>query len=117
MMIENHLPYNFFLIGLTMNVNIQQSILSTFLWSNDLDMDTKDAFMLNPSLFTGDRYLIASKINEVTDTPERYYGVLNLELENTSPAEWLEISTQTPLPFSFAKKMHNNLPDQRVGAI
>ncbi len=100
-----------------MNINIQRSVLSTFLWSNDLGMDTKDAFTLNTSLFTGDRYLIASKINETTNTPERYYGILNMEIENTSPAEWLEISTQTSLPFSLVKKLHNNLPDQRVSAI
>jgi len=25
-----------------MNTNIQRAILATFLWSNDLDMDTKD---------------------------------------------------------------------------
>lgn len=96
-----------------MEVNIQRAILATFLWANDTDTDTKDAFMLNQNLFTDDRYLIASKINEVTDTADRFYGLLNLELENTSPAEWLEISAQTPLVFYFAKKYHDNLTDPR----
>ncbi len=96
-----------------MNINIQRAVLATFLWSNDMGMDTKDAFKLNTRLFTGDLFLIASKVNEVTETEEKFYGILNLELENTSPFEWLEISKQTPLPFSFAKKMHNKTPDPR----
>jgi hypothetical protein len=99
--------------GYDMNINIQQAILASFLWSNDMSMDTKDAFQLNQHLFTGDRYLIASKINEVTNTEDRFYGILNLELQNTSPDEWLNISTQTPLPFSYAKKMHDKMPDNR----
>jgi len=100
-----------------MNVNIQRAILSTFLWSNDLDIDTKDAFILNPHLFTGDRYLIASKVNEATQTHDKFYGLLNLELENVSPQEWLEISTQTPLSFSFAKKYYDKLTENRGGSV
>ena len=96
-----------------MNVNIQRSILATFLWSNDMGMGTKDAFPLNPHLFTEDRYLIASKINEVTDTADKFYGILNLELENTSPQEWVHIAEQTPLPFTYAQKLHDKLPDNR----
>ena len=96
-----------------MNINIQRAILASFLWSNDMGMNTKDAFKLKPSLFTDDRYLIASKINETTDTEDRFYGILNLELENTSPSEWLEISQQTPLPFTVAERYHNKLPDPR----
>ncbi len=100
-----------------MNINIQRAVLATFLWSNDLDMDTKDAFTLNPHLFTGDRYLIASKVNDVTQTQDRFYGLLNLELENTSPQEWLYISEQTPLPFSLAKKYYSKLTDNRGAGI
>ena len=96
-----------------MNLNIQRAILASFLWSNDVGTDTKDAFILNPHLFTDDRLLIASKINEVTQTEDRFYSLLNLELENTSSQEWLEISTQTPLPFTYAKKMHDKMPDNR----
>jgi len=96
-----------------MNTNIQRAILATFLWSNDLDIDTKDAFILNPHLFTDDRHLIAAKINQVTQTEDRFYSLLNMELENTSQQEWLEISTQTPFSFSFAKKYYDNLTDNR----
>ena len=96
-----------------MDINIQQSILATFLWANDMGTDTKDAFTLNQHHFTEDRYLIASKINEVTTTEDRYYGILNLELENTSPVEWLNISTKTPLLFEMAKKIHDKQTDPR----
>ena len=96
-----------------MNNNIQCAILSTFLWSNDLGIDTKDAFMLNTGLFTNDNFLIASKINEVTKTDDKFYGLLNLELENTSPNAWLNISLQTPLTFRFAKKYHDKLNNNR----
>ena len=100
-----------------MNINIQRAILASFLWSNDMGTNTKDAFLINQNLFDGDRYLIASKINEVTNTEDKFYGILNLELENTSPQEWLDISTQTPMPFSFAKKLHDGQDDPRADRI
>ncbi len=96
-----------------MNLNIQRAILASFLWSNDIGTDTKDAFLLNPHLFTGDSKLIAAKINKVTETEDRFYSLLNLELENTSHNEWLQISIQTPLPFSLAKKYYNKLSSNR----
>ncbi len=89
--------------------NIQRAILSTFLWSNDLAIDTHNAFMLDLDVFNGDAYLIASKINEVTQTEDRYYGILNLELENTSAIEWMEILAQTAMPFSVVKRYHSKL--------
>ena len=92
-----------------MNINIQRAVLSTFLWSNDTGLDTKDAFTLNPYVFTGDRVLIASKINEVTDTEDKFYSLLNMELENTSLEEWMEIAQQTPMPFSLAKRYYEKL--------
>jgi len=95
-----------------MEVNIQRAILATFLWSNDIGTDTKDSFFLNHHLFTGDRFLIASKINEQT-AGDKFYGLLNLELENTSQVEWMAISEQTPLTFDVSKRYHDNMPDPR----
>lgn len=92
-----------------MNDNIQRAILATFLWSNDLQMDTKDAFEINPNMFNGDMRLIAAKVNEVTQTDDKFYSLLNLELEKTSPREWLEIAQQTPLTFSLASKYYSKL--------
>ena len=96
-----------------MNINIQRAVLASFLWSNDMGMSTKDAFHINLHLFTDDRKLIAAKIEEVTQTEDKFYGLLNSELENTSQNEWLQISMQTPLPFSLAKKYYNKLTDNR----
>ena len=96
-----------------MSINIQRAVLATFLWSNDLQMDTKDAFTINPHLFTGDLKLVAAKVNEVTKTEDKFYSLLNLELEQTSPSEWLEIAQQTPLPFSLAKRYYAKLNTNR----
>jgi len=96
-----------------MEINIQRAILASFLWANDMGTDTAYAFPLNQHLFTGDRYLIASKVNEITETEDKFYGILNLEIENTSHQEWLELSKTTPIPFTLAKKYHDNLSDPR----
>ena len=90
--------------------NIESALLGCFLWSNDLGIDTKDAFILDTSIFTNkDRKLIASKINEVTNTEDRFYSLLNMELENTCQHEWLNISEYTPFEFSLAKKYYDKL--------
>lgn len=96
-----------------MNETIQRAILSTFLWSNDLHYDTKEAFLINPNLFTGDRKLIAAKINEVTNTDDRFYGLLNLELEQTFTTEWMELAIQNTLSFKFALRYYNELKKTR----
>lgn len=95
-----------------MSENIQRAILSTFLWSNDFGMDTDEAFTLDASVFTGDKYLIASKLNEVTNSEDRFFSLLNIELENTSPREWTFIAEQTPLPFSVAKRYYEKLREE-----
>ena len=100
-----------------MNTNIQRALLASFLWANDLGIDTNNAFILDVSVFDWDRVLIASKINEVTMTKDRFYSLLNLELENTSQNEWMHISEQTPMPFSLAKKYHDKLISDRNHAI
>jgi len=87
--------------------NIESALLGCFLWSNDLGIDTKDAFILDTSIFTNrDRKLIASKINEVTNTEDRFYSLLNMELENTCQQD---ISVYTPFEFSLAKKYYDKL--------
>jgi len=90
--------------------NIERALLATFLWSNDLWICTKDAFIMDTSIFTSqDRKLIASKINEVTKTEDRFYSLLNMEVENTCQHEWLNISGYTPFEFSLAKKYYDKL--------
>jgi len=95
-----------------MEINIQRAILASFLWANDLMINTDEAFILNSNFFTGDRKTIASKINEET-RKDRFYGMLNLVIENSNTAEWMEISAQTPLPISVAKRYHDSMIDPR----
>lgn len=91
-------------------INTERALLASFLWSNDLGFDTSQAFKLEPNAFTSDdRKLIASKINEVTESEDRFYSLLNLELERTSQLEWLEIAKYTPFSFSQAKFYHDRL--------
>ena len=98
-----------------MSINFERSVLASLLWSNDMSMDTKDAFKIDPNVFTSeDRKMIAIKINQTTDTKDRFYGLLNLELQNTSQYEWLAISEQTPFPFSLAKKTYDRLYNEYV---
>ena len=95
-----------------MDLNIQRSILSTFLWADDLGMDKRKAFMLDESLFTGQTKQIAKMINAVTATDDRYYGLLNLNLENNPQLhqEWLFIAEeQTPMTFRTSKAYYTQL--------
>lgn len=97
------------------NINIERSILSSFLWANDVGTDTSYAFKLDEAVFTGDRKLIARAINQETDTEGRYYGLLNMRIENSLNHEWIELSMQTPTGLSFAKKNYEYiLADYRL---
>ena len=92
-------------------INIERSILSSFLWSNDLGIDTGNAFILDENVFTGIRKQIATAINEETNG-DRYYGLLNMRIENSQNEEWMELSQQTPTCFSFTKKNYNYILSQ-----
>ena len=108
-----------------MNVNIQRSILASFLWLDDLasveEMKSgsykKDVFVMDESLFTGDRRAVAVEINQTTTSPDRIYGLLNYTLENRIPYEWTEISSHTPMPMSLVKKYYEKLKNERNNAI
>ena len=100
-----------------MNRNIQCALLSSFLWSDDMGIDKKDAFRVDVSVFDNDFKQIAEKINDTTETNERFYSLLNLQIENAAPSQHFEIATQTPLPFSLAKKYHEQLVKDRNNKI
>ncbi len=90
-----------------MNVSYQTAILASFLWCVDTDTqkDTENAFMLDLSVFDGERRTIASKINEQTQE-NHYYSMLNIEIEQTSNTEWLEMSKVTIVSLNQAKAYH-----------
>jgi hypothetical protein len=99
-----------------MNVNIQRAILSTFLWSDDLHIDKTDSFILDLDLFDDPmRRGIAENINNTTLHHDKMYGFLNVQIEGivAYQYEWLEISTQTPLTFSVAKRYMDSLAKKR----
>ena len=90
-------------------LSVKDNILSSFLWSADVGMDTKDAFLLDVSLFKDDESkALALMINKET-SGDRYYSLLNMKIEQTMPSLWLKISAQTPMPFSVLKRMHDGL--------
>lgn len=96
------------------NTDIQQSILSSFLFANDTGDNVEKAFVLDESVFTTPLTLrIAQKINEETKS-DRMYGFQLISMENdlihTKHAmEWIEIIAQTPIPLTVASRLHSKL--------
>jgi len=93
-----------------MRVNIENAILSTFLYANDTTPNLGWIFKLETSIFTSPfRKRIAQKINEVEDGA---YGFLAYEIEESVTGtnfqtDFMDILTQTPL--SIVKKYHDKL--------
>ena len=96
--------------------NIQETIVSSFLWADDMFMDKTDAFILDTNRFDKDLNLIIQLINKETED-EKMYGRLNVELEYTMPNTWLELSTITPMPFSVLKRLYAKLDNNAIGKI
>ena len=90
----------------TINRTQQEAVLTTFLWCNDVAIDSADAFILDKNTFDSDLRQIVELVNDCTQTEDRYYSVLNLKIEGHFPNQWLRLSLQTPLPFSLAKKIY-----------
>jgi len=99
------------------SIDIQRATLASFLWADDLGLDTKDAFLLDPYVFDGDRRVIAHKINDTTQTEDRFYSLLNMRIQNEVPHEWMEISTYTPFSLERAKLYHDDLVRERNNKI
>jgi len=97
-------------------IDIEYSILSTFLWSQDMGLNIDDAFILAPSVFTGTNKQIALAINKETDN-EQLYSLLNITTETKYPVEWLEIAQKTPLVFTIANRLHTRLIEEQRGAL
>ena len=73
-------------------------------------MDNKGAFLLDVSLFNSDLKHIAELVNDVTQTEDRYYSMLNMKIEKSFPNQWLQISKSAcTMPFSVVKRYHDDL--------
>ena len=115
MMIENHLPYNFYSQRITMNTaDRENAVLASFLYADDMGEDTSKSFLLSEDAFTTQfRRRVATKINATT-TIDKAYSVLSYDIENTIEGTifedaWLDILAQTPLPLSLAKRYHDDI--------
>ena len=95
-------------------IDRENCILASFLYSNDMGMNTEDAFMLDSRIFTSSyRRATADKINEESDG-DKYYGYLSVTLRELTSGtsfeqDFIDIESQTPMPFSVAKRMHEKL--------
>ena len=92
--------------------SIERSILSSFLFANDLGDDLRDVYPLDLRAFTSPmRKRIAERINEVTDGS---YGYLSYKIEESIKGtahemEWIEILAQTPLTLRMSKRYHDDI--------
>ena len=95
-------------------IDRENSLLSSFLWADDIGSNKDNAFKLNSNIFTSEfRRAVANKINNETDN-EKMYGFLSVTLEDhtagtTYEQEWIDIIAQTPMTFESSKRMHENL--------
>ena len=95
-------------------IDRENSLLSSFLWADDIGSNKDNAFKLNSNIFTSEfRRAVANKINDETDN-EKMYGFLSVTLgDHTSGTkfeqDWIDIIAQTPLILCQAKRMHDDL--------
>jgi len=96
------------------NQDRENSILASFLYADDMGEDTSKAFLLSEDAFTSSfRKRVAMKINATT-TIDKAYSLLSYDLENNVEGtvyeqDWINILAQTPLPFSLAKRYHDDV--------
>jgi len=102
-----------------MRTNIENAILSTFLFANDLGEDLNEVYPLDTSIFTSPfRKRVAEKINAVKDDA---YGFESYQIEESVKEtqfqqDFIDILAQNSLGLGFSKKYHDKLvADDRVG--
>lgn len=101
--------------------NIEDAILSTFLFANDLNLNLDEVFKLDLEVFsTKYRQSVAKSINGVKN---EYYGLLSIKLEEKAigteyELDFLNILAQTTLTFGLAEQYHLHLQKKfRLGSI
>ena len=99
-----------------MRQDIENSILATFLYANDMGDNIEDAYKLDTAIFTSPyRQRIAEKINDVQDGA---YGFLSYEIEESTQGtvyeqDFINILAQTPLGIKYSKKYHDKLQSEK----
>ncbi len=96
------------------HIDIQHSILSSFLFANDLLENTDKAFIMDTEVFTTPlTKRIAEVINDETKS-DKMYGFQSISIEDDIKGtqhehEWLQIISQTPMSLSVASRLHEKL--------
>ena len=94
--------------------DIENAVLASFLYADDMGEDTSKSFILSEDAFTSDfRRRVAIRINATT-TIDKAYSVLSYDIEykiggTIYEQPWIDILAQTPLPFSLANRYHDDI--------
>jgi len=102
-----------------MNRNIQNAIISTFLFLDSLGYEESELFELNPILFdTPLQKRIIEKINEELKKDFKAFDLLGINIEsavaNTKFAqEFIEILGANPITLKMAKRYLEELYDRK----
>ena len=94
--------------------DIENAILATYIYADDMGIDKSEAFTLDSKVFTSSyRRAVAEKLNTETDG-DKNYGYVGVEMEDMTAGTsheqcWIDILAQTPLTFSFAGKYYTKL--------
>ena len=92
----------------------ENSLLSSFLYADDIGADKSKVFIIDPNIFTSSfRRAVADKINDETNT-DKMYGFLSVTLGDhtlgtTYEQEWVDILAQTSMPFTVVERIHKDL--------
>ena len=99
-----------------MKHNIENAILSAFLFANDTGEDLSHVFKLDISVFsTKYRQRVAEQINNVTDG---FYGYLMTIIEEKSMGtsfeqEYIDVISQNSMTLDMAKKYYDKLVEDK----
>lgn len=98
--------------------NIENAILSSILFTNDMGENIEDVFKLDSSVFsTKFKQRVAEQINNVTDG---YYGFLMTQIEEKCigtayEQDFIDLIAQKPMTLGMANKYYNKLvTDKRM---
>ncbi len=97
-----------------MRTNIENSILSTFLFANDMGENLDNVFKLDISIFKSKyRQRVAEQINNVTDG---FYDTLRIEMAEKSKTtkyeqEFIDLIAQIPITLPVAHRYYKKIVD------
>jgi len=106
---------NIYFLGKEKTIKVWQlNVIAGFLLADDIGYSKEDAYILEPEYFNTDLREIVILINKETANNDRFYGRLNVDIEEHYPVQWTEIMLQTPLDFNLNIKYYNKLVELRI---